>query len=494
MFWNGCVSECDALNYIFFSRILMSKAIFWFRQDLRLFDNPALYKACQNHSEIILLYIQDKPLNKVKKTAQSWWLHHSLKKLSESLQAHQLSLTLKTGQVEEIFQELLSTNQIDAVYWNRCYEPMQIDRDQKLKSWLKQKKVHTESFNGFLLNEPWEVLNQQGGHYKVFTPFWKQCLKQMNIKPEAHITQWPKALNCDGENLEDWQLLPENPNWAQDFSSYWSPGEEGAQQKLQAFINNKLYHYKEARNNPAVQATSCLSPHLHFGEISPWKIYRVCCQYQLQHPEHDLNTQHFMSEMGWREFSYSLLYYFPKLTTDNFRPEFDQFPWHQYPEGLERWKHGQTGYPIVDAGMRELWHTGTMHNRVRMIVASFLIKDLFIDWREGAKWFDLTLLDADMASNYASWQWVAGSGADAAPYFRIFNPCLQGEKFDPQGAYVRTWVKELELVPNKWIHHPWDAPSGSLGITLGLDYPHPIVDHNQARHKALAYYQKIKGQ
>jgi deoxyribodipyrimidine photo-lyase len=469
----------------------MSKAIFWFRQDLRLEDNPALHFACQNHSELLFIYILPSSIHK---TAQSWWLHHSLLSLSNSLEKLGLTLILKTGDPIQIIQNLIKTKQMDAVYWNRCYEPENIERDTKLKSLLKEQGIASKSFSGSLLNEPWEIKNQQGQAFKVFTPFWKQCLKQITPPEKFTIVKWPQIINCESEKLQDWNLLPQKPNWAESFHLYFQPGESGALNKLSNFINTKLWHYKNARNEPALEATSNLSPHLHFGEISPWEIYRQATLFQLKNPEHNAQIEHFLSELGWREFSYHLLYHFPNLPNKNFKSEFDNFPWQHNPAGFQSWTKGLTGYPIVDAGMRELWQTGTMHNRVRMIVASFLIKDLFIDWRKGAEWFNQTLLDADLANNSASWQWVAGSGADAAPYFRIFNPVLQGEKFDAQGHYVRKWVKELHSVPNKWIHHPWDAPAQELRITLGIDYPRPIVDHNQARNKALAYYQQIKDQ
>ena len=470
----------------------MSKAIFWFRKDLRLEDNPGLTFACQNHEQVLFIFIQDEPLNMLQAKSQSWWLHHSLIGLEQSLKTHGLKLVLRQGEPQAILSEVIQQHEIDAVYWNRCYEPNTIDRDQQLKSRFKEQGLIVKSFNASLLNEPWEVKNQQGLPFKVFTPFWKQCLKQIQIQPAETVHHWPKNIDCISENIADWELLPTNPNWADLFPSYWNPGEKGAQEKLQNFLSQGAHQYKDGRDQPALKATSNLSPHLHFGEISPWIIYRTLTEYGLHHPEHEKHVLHFLSELGWREFSYYLLYHFPKLPTDNFKPEFNAFPWHTNAKAFERWKKGQTGYPIVDAGMRELWRTGTMHNRVRMIVASFLIKDLFIDWREGLAWFEKTLLDADLASNSASWQWVAGSGADAAPYFRIFNPVLQGEKFDPEGIYVRQWVPELQNVPNKWIHHPWDA--SELEITLGLDYPHPMVDHSKARDQAMQYYQQLKHQ
>lgn len=469
----------------------MSKALFWFRQDLRIKDNPGLNYACQHHQEILLLYILDE---KVIHTAQAWWLYHSINQLIQDLEQYQIKLVLKKGTPEQIIDELIAQYHIDAVYWNRCYEPERIHHDQQLKSKLKHQSITVNSFNSALLHEPWEIKNQQGLPFKVFTPYWKNCLARMSIPNPQSITQWPQNIAATSENLSDWQLLPTKPNWAIDFKHYFQPGEIGAQNKLQYFIEHHIHHYKDARNEPALNATSCLSPHLHFGEISPWEIVRQATHYLANHPEHEPQVAHFISELGWREFSYHLLYHFPTLNTENFKAEFNKFPWHNDHEAFKQWTRGKTGYPIVDAGMRELWHTGTMHNRVRMIVASFLIKDLFIDWRRGAEWFNQTLLDADLASNYASWQWVAGSGADAAPYFRIFNPVLQGEKFDPQGLYVRKWVPELEKVPNKWIHHPWDAPAHELNIHLGIQYPHPMVNHEKARAKALNYYQNLKDQ
>ena len=469
----------------------MSKALFWFRQDLRINDNPGLSYACEHHQEILMVYILDP---KILNTAQSWWLHHSLSQLMKSLAEHQIHLILKAGEPQQVLEELIINHKIDAIYWNRCYEPNRIHLDQIIKSKLKQQNLIVKSFNSALLHEPWQIKNQQGLPFKVFTPYWKNCLKFMNIPQRLSIKMWPKPITENSDTLESWQLLPQKPNWALQFSNYFVPGEKGAFVKLQRFIQEHLHHYKDARNEPALNATSCLSPYLHFGEINPWEVVRMANDYLANHPEHEAQVAHFISELGWREFSYHLLYHFPHLVTENFKPEFNAFPWHDNPKSFKIWTQGKTGYPIVDAGMRELWHTGTMHNRVRMIVASFLIKDLFIDWRKGAEWFNYTLLDADTASNYASWQWVAGSGADAAPYFRIFNPVLQGEKFDPQGRYVRQWVTELQKVPNKWIHHPWDAPAHELNIQLGLDYPHPIVNHDLARAKALSYYQSLKHQ
>jgi len=467
----------------------MSKALFWFRQDLRLMDNPGLASACQTHDQILLIYILDPQL---KHTAQAWWLHHSLSKLMAHLKQHQQELILLEGEPALLLQTLIENHQIEAVYWNRLYEPQLIARDQLIKKNLKQQGITVQSFNASLLHEPWTINNKQGNNFKVFTPYWKHCRQQIVTRMSSMISKWPQAISLTSKTLADWALLPSKPNWASQFESYWTPGEAAAHDKLNHFIDHKIGNYQEQRNFPSIDASSRLSPHLHFGEISPCHIYQRTLEYQMQHPETLASSEHFLSELGWREFSYYLLFHFPKLPFENFKSMFDAFPWHENQAALKKWQQGQTGYPIVDAGMRELWLTGGMHNRVRMIVASFLIKNLFIHWQEGAKWFDATLMDADMASNYASWQWVAGSGADAAPYFRIFNPILQGEKFDPDGSYVKKWVPELTTVSTKWIHQPWAAPPGGLSIRLGIDYPLPIVDHQITRHQALEYYQSIK--
>lgn len=470
----------------------MTIALMWFRQDLRCHDNPALALACHNHQAVIPLYIFDDQSHWAMGGAQRWWLQHSLCALQHKLQQQGLQLCLKKGDALAHLQRIIEQYQVEAVYWNRCYEPESIVRDQAIKSALKQHGTQVYSSNGSLFNEPWTVKNNSGNYFKVFTPYWKQSLKQLHIPLPQTITHWPQGVVVPGDNLSDWQLLPHKPNWAKEFSDYWQPGEDGASAKLQQFIDHHLSGYKQQRDFPAQQATSRLSPHLHFGELSPWQVWRAIEQAK-QHPHSDLRAaDHFLAEMGWREFSYHLLYHFPELPSANFRQEFNAFSWQDDETKLHCWQQGMTGFPIVDAGMRELWRTGYMHNRVRMIVASFLTKDLLINWQKGALWFWDTLVDADLANNSASWQWVAGSGADAAPYFRVFNPVLQGEKFDPNGDYIRQWVPELAAVNAKWIHKPWQAPAGSLGLTLGKEYPLPLVDHDQARQDALSAWQSIR--
>ncbi len=469
----------------------MSVALVWLRRDLRIHDNPALIAACAAHKHVLVLYLND-PEHPCLGGAQRWWLHHSLLSLKAALNPFGLSLTLLQGPALPRLLELIQAHQIEAVYWNRCYEPQAIIRDTHIKQVLRQQHIIVNSFNSSLLSEPWQIKNQSGNFFKVFTPFWKQCLKQVVIPEPRRLIGSFHGIHVDGDALNSWQLLPKNPNWAVHFSSYWTPGEQHAHARLDAFVQSSLPLYDEARNHPALPGTSKLSPYLHFGEISPWAIWRATQQAKYAANYHAASGAQFLAELGWREFSYHLLYHASELPERNFKPLFDEFPWQKSTKALKLWQQGLTGYPIVDAGMRELRQTGFMHNRVRMLVASFLTKDLLIDWRLGAAWFLDNLLDADLASNSAGWQWVAGSGADAAPYFRIFNPVLQGGKFDADGHYVRCWVPELAAVDKQWIHKPWLAPAGSLPLTLGKDYPYPMIDHEVARNRALAAYKALK--
>ena len=468
----------------------MSNAIVWFRQDLRLCDNPAFTNACRNHDFIIPLYILDDTTTIGQ--AQRWWLHHSLNSLNYDLKNFGLNLCRQKGNALKILEKLVKDYKIETIYWNRCYEPNVIKRDILIKKFFQKNGINIVSTNGSLLNEPWEITNSSGSFFKVFTPYWRFCLKKIHIPEPYNISNIPKSLNVSSESLESWQLLPKKPNWAAAFHDYWQPGENGAHVKLKNFIENNLQNYKTSRDEPAKDSTSKLSPHLHFGEISPWQIWRTI-ENLTGNKNYDLpSIERFLTEIGWREFSYYLLYHVPSIPNENFKNMFDSFPWQNDNLLLKSWQTGKTGYPIIDAGMRELWHTGYMHNRVRMIVASFLTKDLFIDWRLGAHWFLDTLVDADLASNSASWQWVAGCGADAAPFFRIFNPILQGEKFDPNGDYIKQWIPELKDVPKKWIHQPWMAPKDQMGLGLSKDYPKPIVNHHEARQQALLYYKKLR--
>jgi deoxyribodipyrimidine photo-lyase len=467
----------------------MTIALVWFRQDLRLSDNPAFIEACAHHQFVIPLYIYDEKTS-VLGGAQAWWLHHSLCSLNNSLNQLGLNLIRRKGAPLEIILDIIKKVSVDSVYWNRCYEPIAIARDKKIKSTLIQSGIEVQSANGTLFHEPWTIKNKNGGFYKVFTPYWKHCRQSLHVPSALDFTHRPMGIEIQSDALHEWRLLP-TLNWAARFSDYWTPGEMGAQKKLQEFIKHHLTDYKKNRDFPAKNATSRLSPHLHFGEISPWTILRAIELAKLD-PDCDLaSAEHFLSELGWREFSVYLLYHFPRLAHDNFKDEFDAFPWQNQEQALVYWQKGMTGYPIIDAGMRELWATGYMHNRVRMITASFLTKGLFIDWRLGADWFLDTLVDADLANNSASWQWVAGCGADAAPYFRIFNPVLQSQKFDPDGVYIRHWVPELSKLKSKSIHAPWEEVD-SEGIYSSTNYPKPLINHHESRLKALNYYKQLK--
>jgi deoxyribodipyrimidine photo-lyase len=421
------------------------------------------------------------------------WLHRSLESLNKSLDG---SLQLFAGDARQILERLVTELEVDAVFWNRCYEPWRIRRDKLIKQDLQDKGVHNRSFNASLLWEPWTVSKQDGSPYRVFTPFYeKGCLKmEPPRQPLARVQprDYYRSTVEFSRSLRSLELLPQKLDWHEAMLEHWQVGEQGAQQRLQQFIEDCLDDYRRSRDFPAVDATSKLSPHLHFGEISPQQIWHAIEQ-ETAHRSSD-GASHFLREIGWREFSYYLLYHFPELPERNFNSRFDGFDWLDDSDGLETWQRGKTGFPIVDAGLRELWQTGYMHNRVRMIVASFLIKNMLVDWRQGERWFWDCLVDADLASNSASWQWCAGSGADAAPYFRIFNPVLQSEKFDAEGEYLLRYCPELGGLPARLRHQPWladDAQLRQAGIKLGVDYPKPILDLKQTRERALARYKEL---
>ncbi len=454
----------------------MSTAIIWFRYDLRLKDNLALLEACNNFDKILPLYIYD-PKNIPVGEAQKWWLHQSLTALREALRAKKSDLIILKGDANKILLDLVEDHKIAAIFWSRRYDAKGMEYDAKVKENIQKIGLRAESFPGLLLNEPWTIKNKTGEYFKVFTPFWKHCLTVINPHEIEKLHLKPALSSVKSCNINELELLPHSPNWAKHFGEFWQPGEEGAHKLLHEFLEQKITKYASNRDVPSLNGTSKLSPHLHFGEISPNYIWQ-------QVKNNNYGAERFLAELGWREFSYNLLYNFPKLPTDNFRPEFDNFKWDKDNKALKAWQQGKTGFPIVDAGMRELWHTGTMHNRVRMIVASFLTKDLFIDWRVGAEWFWNTLVDADLANNSASWQWVAGCGADAAPYFRIFNPILQSEKFDADGIYIKNWIPELKDLDPKLLHNPQ--------LFTIKDYPKPLVDHNIQRKIALTRYQNLK--
>lgn len=459
-------------------------SICWFRQDLRLNDNPALLAAADRGEVLPVFILDDDNGDKWRLGAASrLWLHYSLRSLNKSLEG---TLNIHRGRAEEIIPRLCRDHHIDQVFWNRCYEPWRIERDRNIKNRLELQSVNAHSFNGSLLWEPWQILKKDGSPYKIFTPFYKKARAQgQSALEDPQSTPLNLSLyraDPSGIALEDLELRPDHP-WCGKIEGHWRIGEENSLLALDTFLESRLTNYRKGRDFPAISATSKLSPHLHFGELSPRQVWQ-----RVSEVGYDDNVETFKSQLGWREFSYYLLYHFPHLPESNLKPQFDRFPWWLNGQWLRCWQQGLTGYPLVDAGMRELWQTGYMHNRVRMIVASFLVKNLLIDWRHGADWFWDCLVDADLASNSASWQWVAGCGTDAAPFFRIFNPVSQGQKFDPHGTYTRGFVPELKDLPDKYLFSPWKAPSSILeqaGIRLGEDYPYPLVDLQQSRKKAL---------
>jgi len=490
----SCLGDFKKFSSIYIKRMTKKTAIVWFRQDLRLKDNPALIHAVEEGYQIIPLYIldSDNAADWQRGAASKWWLYKSLQALNESLGGN---MVFRKGKADDILPEILKESGASAVFWNRCYEPWRIKRDMQIKEWLKEFRITCETFNGSLLWEPWEVHKKDGTPYRVFTPFYKNgCLKRPE-PPEPRDA--PKDISyaqfSPRYSESDLDLLPDI-QWYRKMEQYWSPGEKGAQERLHDFIENGLDGYKEGRDRPDKDNTSRLSPHLHNGEISPRDAWHVARTKGMDNaPVNDVKN--FCSELGWREFSYSLLYYNPEMTHAPIQEKFNNFPWDKDSGALERWQKGQTGIPIVDAGMRQLWETGWMHNRVRMIVGSLLVKNLLLHWHEGEEWFWDTLVDADHANNSASWQWIGGCGADAAPYFRIFNPVTQGEKFDPNGDYIRKFVPELKNLPTKNLYAPWDAPPLILkgaGITLGKDYPEPIVDLKKSRERALEAFKSLK--
>ncbi len=467
----------------------------WFRHDLRLIDHPALAAAAATGRAVVPVHLFD-PEGEGRfppGAASRWWLHHSLIALDQGLRRLGSRLVCRAGTTAAAIERLLAETGATAVFWNRRHEPAAAALEADIAARLQSLGVAAHAFDSSLLFVPGTVLTKDGAPYRVFTRFWEAC---RTLGPPALPVPAPQRLAAPAawppsDRLEDWRLLPTAPDWAGGLRQAWSPGEAGAERALESFLDRGLADYAASRDRPDLAGTSRLSPHLHFGEMSPRRLWHA----GVARGGDSAGTHRFLTELGWREFSYHLLHHFPTLPIEPMQPAFSRFPWSADPRLLRAWQRGRTGYPIVDAGMRELWSSGWMHNRVRMIVASFLVKDLMISWQEGAAWFWDTLVDADLANNAASWQWVAGSGADAAPYFRIFNPVLQGEKFDPDGAYVRRWVPELAKLPKPLIHRPWTADAATLaaaGVRLGIDYPQPIVDHAFARKRALAAFAALK--
>ncbi len=472
----------------------MKTALVLFGQDLRLEDNPALYEAVKQGYVIVAVYVRDPSLDPPWWIggASSWWLHQSLCALQEEIRSLGGALILREGPLVDVVTALLQEAGACAVFWNRRVEPSWRKGLTLLQKRLEEQNIEVDASNGSYLVDPSQIFTGQGTYYKVFTRFWETAMKE--LEPIPLPLPIPKQLSFYQKQLksaclESWNLVEHTIHWAEKMAPFWTPGSAGAKKRLAQFVGPELDGYALGRDYPGQEHVSKLSPHLHYGEISPRQVWHGVDGKVKE------SIRKYRAELGWREFSAYLLYHFPELPHTCFREEFSRFPWQENPKGLRAWQRGMTGYPIVDAGMRQLWETGWMHNRVRMVVASFLIKDLHINWREGEKWFWDTLVDADLASNAASWQWVAGSGADAAPYFRIFNPVTQGKDYDPEGVYIKKWVPELAEVPVKYLHAPWEAPEILLraaGVTLGRDYPYPIVDHAEARKIALSNFDKIK--
>ena len=473
--------------------------VVWFRRDLRLHDHAALAAAVKR-GKVVPVYIwsPDEGSESSPGAASKWWLHQSLSRLDQALRDLGSRLVFRSGPIVPALEKLCIDVNADGLVWHRLYEAKAIREDESVRARLGKTVSYIESFPGYLMLEPATLLNQSGRPYQVFTPFWKRCVQ--GLAPNKPISR-PRALHSPKEwphsdLLSDWGLQPTIP-WAHGIEDRWEPGEEAARRLLSRFIKKRVLQYGTHRNRPDCEGTSELSPYLHFGEISPLQIWdalrRFADREGIGAPV--WKSWQFLAEMGWREFAGYLLYHFPHTTIEPLRPEFECYPWNSKKEHLSEWQNGQTGFPIVDAGMRQLWTTGWMHNRVRMIVASFLVKHLRIPWQEGAAWFLDTLVDADLANNTLGWQWTTGCGADAAPYFRIFNPMTQGEKFDPQGTYVRRWVPELAHLPGKYLNRPWEAPLKILkqaNVRLGVDYPNPVVDHSLARQLAIDGYSEMR--
>ncbi len=472
----------------------MQKVLFWFRQDLRLQDNPGLNMAIQAGA-VAPIYILDQETPGKLKMGQAslWWLHHSLHSLNESCG---MNLSLYKGNALDIIPKLIEQEGFKKVFFNRCYEPWRQTQDSLLTAKLKQLGVYVETTNASLLWEPWEVNKEDGTPYKVFTPFFKSgCLNKMPPRQPEELGENARFIKLNSsDRIDSLGLIPKK-DWHKTLEKHWNIGELGAQKRFATFLKEGFENYKEGRNFPIEKNVSRLSPYLHHGEISPHTVWYGAKHYAKKNNIPTKDSDHFLSELGWREFSHNLLHNFQDLPEKNFQSKFDNFPWQNDQNFLKAWQKGQTGIPIVDAGMRQLWQTGYMHNRLRMIVGSFLVKNLLIDWRYGWQWFWDCLNDAGLANNSASWQWIAGSGADAAPYFRIFNPILQGEKFDKDGEFTRRYVPELKNLPNNYLFKPWEASADVLrkaNVKLGENYPAPIVDLKDSRDAALKAFEKTK--
>ena len=473
-------------------------SLVWFRRDLRIADNPALRMACRV-GPVVPVYLHTPDLDTAWRpgAASNWWLHHSLASLRESLRRRGSELVLRQGRDPlPLLRRLARDTGAKTVCWNAVPEPAARRHDAAMRRALQKEGFAVESHEAALLFDPNWIRNKQDRPFQVFTPFWRHCLESLSPEPPAAAPGDIPAPGRfpDGEDLDALDLRPAI-DWADGFRETWEPGEQGALKALRRFIRSGLESYDTGRDRPDRAGTSRLSPHLHFGEISVRQVWQAVEQAAADRPSARKAALVYQRELGWREFAHHLLEHFPHTPDKPLHPEFGRFPWRRDAALLQAWQKGRTGYPIVDAGMRELWRTGWMHNRVRMIVASFLVKDMLLPWQEGARWFWDTLVDADLANNTLGWQWSAGCGADAAPYFRIFNPVLQAAKFDPEGEYIRRWVPELKALPVPWLFKPWEAEPLELqaaGVVLGQTYPRPVVDHAEARDRALAAYAAMK--
>ncbi|WP_239025376.1 cryptochrome/photolyase family protein [Candidatus Vallotia cooleyia] len=488
----------------------------WFRDDQRLTDNPALEYAITTGHPIVCIYIHDLEPQNIRPSglAVRWWLHQSLNALHVALAALGGELTVLHGSELQTIAAFATEIGAIKVCWNRRYSVSQRATDAEIEMILSAHNIATFTFNGHLLREPWDVTTQDGPPFRIFSAYWRAARHKYSPptprpKPQR-IDFFPVSENiaviARSKNLSQSVLQPFRPKWAGGLNETWQCGEQAGWIQLDDFLANTLTYYGRRRDIPAMQSTSRLSPYLRFGNLSVRQVWhailsrmhdaRLCYGNEQISPTASGSVDKFLNELGWREFAYYLLYHYAPLHQVNLKRQFDAMPWRADSGDLCAWQQGCTGYPIIDAGMRELWHTGWMHNRVRMVTASFLVKHLLIDWREGEAWFWDTLVDADEASNPANWQWVAGSGADAVPYFRIFNPILQGKKFDPQGSYVRRWVPELMPLPSECIHTPWLAqPKQLANTTLILEnqeYPLPLVSHPYARERALKAIEYIR--
>ncbi|PIW26744.1 MAG: deoxyribodipyrimidine photolyase [Rhodospirillales bacterium CG15_BIG_FIL_POST_REV_8_21_14_020_66_15] len=469
--------------------------IVWFRRDLRLADNPAVARAAAAGGPVIPLFILDegRPGPRPPGAASRWWLHHSLKSLAADLENLGARLILRRGAASKVLDALIAETGAGAVLWNRCHDKGSTERDAAIARDLQARGIRTECLDASLLFDPREIRTKAGGWFKVYSPFWDACGAAGDPPPPvpAPDTLAAPAVRPGSDALDDLTLTPRSPDWAAGFSDLWTPGAAGAAARLARFLDGPVADYADRRDFPGMPAISGLSPHLAWGDIGPRQVRHAV----MERAAAGEGREKFLKELAWREFAHHVMFHFPDLTDTPMDAKFRAFPWEPDDRLLTAWQRGRTGYPIVDAGMRELWATGTMHNRVRMVAASFLVKHLLQPWQAGEAWFWDTLLDADPASNPFNWQWVAGCGADAAPYFRIFNPVLQGGKFDGDGTYVRRWVSEVAALPKKYLHAPWTAPQDVLvdaGVTLGRDYPEPVVEHKWARDRALAAFKSLR--